>query len=105
MLFCSVLAVVVVGIITTMTAKVTNGVGTTAAMMPSDLLAQNGPTKNNQLWVVDDSIQPIGGRGGGGNNDNVQHDVNNEDNMMDDIKYCCLGEGGERWWWRWATDD
>ena len=44
MLFCSVLAVVVVGIITTMTAKVTNGVGTTAAMMPGDLLAHNGPT-------------------------------------------------------------
>jgi len=34
MLFCSVAAVAVVGIIITMTAKVTNGVGTTAVTMP-----------------------------------------------------------------------
>jgi hypothetical protein len=34
MLFCSVTAVAAVGIIITMTAKVTNGAGTTAATMP-----------------------------------------------------------------------
>jgi len=34
MLFCSVPAVAVVGIIITMTAKVANGVGKTAEMMP-----------------------------------------------------------------------
>ena len=62
MLFCSVAAVAVVGIIITMTAKVTNEVSTTTATMPGvrkSINAASSRQKNNLKLASEEDLHAV----------------------------------------------